>query len=189
MTPLPKQKMSLEEYFEFDRNAEGNFEYFDGEVFEMSGVSPNHATIEVNLITKLSQPALNRKCQVFPANLRFKVPVLPTYRYPDLSVACGAAKFVEIGGLQCLVNPVLIIEVLSASTQSYDQGEKFREYKSIESFQEYMLVSSESKNVAHYLKHNDRFWLQSDYVAGESLHITTLDFDLSVDEIYRGVEI
>lgn len=189
MTPLPKQKMSLEEYFVFDRNAEGNFEYFDGEIFEMSGVSPNHATIEVNLITKLNQPALNRKCQVFPANLRIKVPVLPTYRYPDLSVVCNGAKFIEVGGLQCLVNPVLIVEVLSASTQSYDQGEKFREYKSIETFQEYLLVSSESKNVAHYLKHNDRFWLQSDYVAGESLHITTLDFDLSVDGIYRGVEI
>lgn len=188
MTPLPKQKMSLEEYFEFDRNAEGNFEYFDGEIFEMSGVSPNHATIEVNLITKLNQPALNRKCQIFPANLRIKVPALTTYRYPDLSVACGGAKFVEVGGLQCLVNPVLIVEVLSASTESYDRGEKFREYKTIETFREYLLVASENKNVSHFLKHKERFWLQSDYVAGEAVHITTLDFDLSVDEIYQGIE-
>jgi len=188
MTALPIRKMPLEEYFELDRNAEGNFEYFDGEIFEMSGVSPNHATIEVNLITKLSPAALNRKCQLFPTNLRVKVPALPTYRYPDLSVVCGGARFAEIGGLQCLVNPILIVEVLSASTESYDRGEKFREYKSIEAFQEYLLVSSESKNATHYLKHSERFWLQSDYITGESLHITTLNFDLQVDEIYQGIE-
>lgn len=188
MTALPKQKMSLEEYFELDRNAEGNFEYFDAEIFEMSGVSVNHARIERNLLNKLTDKAFEKGCEVFPANLRVKVPTLPTYRYPDLSIACGELKFEEIGGLQCLVNPVLLVEVLSESTESYDRGEKFRLYKTIESFREYVLVSSHSKDVTHYLKHNDRFWLQSDYVAGESLHITTLDFDLSVDDIYREIE-
>lgn len=187
MTAVPEHKLSLEEYFELDRNAEGNYEYFDGEVFEMSGVSPNHATIEINLIVG-TNPAANKKgCRAFPANLRIKVPALPTYRYPDLSVACGAAEFEEIGGLQCLVNPVLIIGILSASTESYDRGEKFRQYKSIETFREYILVSSESKNVTHFLKHNERFWLQSDYDAGESVHISTLDFDLNIDEIYQGI--
>jgi len=94
---------------------------------------------------------------------------------------------IKIGGLQCLANPVLLVEVLSESNESYDPGEKFRQYKSIESFREYLLISSQSKDVTHYLKHNDRFWLQSDYIAGESLHITTLDFDLVVDEIYQGI--
>lgn len=187
MTAVPVPKMSLEEYFEFDRNSEGNYEYFDGEVFEMSGVSPNHARIERNLTVKTSAKAAEKGCEVFPANLRIKVPALPTYRYPDLSIACGEAKFEKMGGLDCLVNPILLIEILSGSIESYDRGEKFRQYKSIESFREYILISSESKNVTHFLKHNERFWMQSDYEAGESLRIETLDYDLSVDEIYQGM--
>lgn len=189
MTAVPKHKLSLEEYFELDRNAEGNYEYFDGEIFEMSGVSPNHATIEINLIVDINPAANKKECRVFPANLRIKVPSLPTYRYPDLSVVCGEAKFEEIGGLQCLANPVLIIEILSASPESYDRGEKFRQYKSIETFREYLLISSDSKNVTHFLKHNERFWLQSDYETGESVHISTLGFDLNIDDIYQGITI
>lgn len=188
MTALPKQKMSVEDYFELDRNAEGNFEYFNGEVFEMSGVSPNHARVERNLLNNLTDKAFEKCCEVFPANLRVKVPALTTYRYPDLSIVCGKANFEEIGGLQCLVNPILLVEVLPEATESYDRGEKFRLYKTIESFCEYILVSSRSKDVTHFLKHKDRFWLQSDYIAGESLHITTLNFDLAVDEIYREIE-
>ena len=189
MTALPKtNKYTLEEYFELDRNAEGRFEYFDGYVFELSGVSPEHADIEMNLAEIINPVARQRGCRAFPANLRVRVPVLPTYRYPDLSVACGQAEFVEIGGLRCLVNPVLLVEVLSESTAAYDADGKFREYKSIESFREYILISQTEPSITHYLKHNGRFWLQSQYTAGESLHITALDYDLNLDDIYRSVE-
>lgn len=188
MTAVPKSKMTLEEYFEFDKNAEGNFEYFNGEIFEMSGVSVEHATIKVNLITKFSLQANKKGCRVFPANLRLKVPTLPTYRYSDLSLVCGKAEFIEVSGLQCLVNPVLIVEVLSDSTEKYDRGEKFREYKSIESFREYLLISSTDKNVTLFQKHNERFWLQSDYTTGEAFHLNTLDLDVNVDDLYQGVE-
>ncbi len=189
MTALATRKYTLEEYFELDRNAEGNFEYFDGEILEMSGVSPEHATIEVNLISKLNPVCISRGCRVFPSNLRIKVPVLPTYRYPDLSVACGETVFVEIQGLQCLVNPILIVEVLSESTGGCDRGEKFRQYKSIESFREYLLVSQTEKFVTLFQKHSERFWLQSDYVADEAFHLNTLNLDLSVEEIYQTVEL
>lgn len=188
MTAVPREKMTLEEYFEFDKNAEGNFEYFDGEIFEMSGVSVEHATIEMNLAEIINPVARKKGCRAFPANLRIKVPILPTYRYPDLSTVCGNAEFVEVSGLQCLVNPNLIIEVLSDSTEKYDRGEKFREYKSIESFSEYLLISSTDKNVTLYQKHNGRFWLQSDYIVGETFHLNSLDLDVNVDELYLGVE-
>lgn len=189
MTALPKRKYTLEEYFELDKNAEGNFEYFDGEIFEMSGVSPEHATIEMNLAEIFNPIARRRGCRAFPANLRIKVPALPTYRYPDLSVVCGETVFEEIQGLQCLVNPMLIVEVLSESMEFYDRGEKYRQYKSIESFQEYLLVSQTAEFVTLFQKHNEKFWLQSDYITGESFHLNTLDLDLQVDEIYQGVEI
>src|SRR6266700_2084034 len=74
MTPNPRQKMTLEEYFEFDKKAEGNFEYFDGDIFEMSGVSPNHARIERNLTLNLTPKAFEKGCEAFPANLRIKIP-------------------------------------------------------------------------------------------------------------------
>ncbi|MDQ2747263.1 MAG: Uma2 family endonuclease [Acidobacteriota bacterium] len=189
MTAVPKKKYTLEEYFELDKNAEGNFEYFDGEIFEMSGVSPEHATIEVNLAEVFNPAARKLGCRAFPANLRIKVPMLPTYRYPDLSAVCGETVFVEIQGLQCLVNPILIVEVLSERTEFYDRGEKFRQYKSIESFREYLLVSQTEKFITLFQKHNEKFWLQSDYIAGETFHLNTLDIDLTVEEIYQGVEI
>ena len=188
MQAIANQIYTLEEYFELDKNAEGNFEYFDGEIFEMSGVSPNHATIEMNLAEMFSPKAKKKSCRAFPSNLRVKVPMLPTYRYPDLTIACGKAVFVEIGGLQCLVNPNLIVEVLSDSTERYDQNEKFRQYKSIESFNEYLLISSTEKVVFLYQKHNGRFWLRSDYESGESFHLKTLDCDFDLDDLYQGVE-
>jgi Uma2 family endonuclease len=188
MTAIPKTKMTLEEYFEFDKNAEGNFEYFNGEIFEMSGVSVNHGRIERNLTVKLSPRAFEKGCEIFPANNRIRVPTVPLYRYADLSLVCGKLVYEQVGGLECLVNPVLIIEVLSDSTEKFDKGEKFRQYKLIESFREYLLVEQHSKNVTLYLKHNDRFWLQSDYTAGETFHLDTLDLDVEVDELYQGVE-
>jgi len=189
MTSLPERKYTLEEYFELDKNAEGNFEYFDGDIFEMSGVSRSHATIEMNLAEIINPVARRRGCRAFPANLRIKVPTLPTYRYPNLSVVCGEATFTQVSGLDCLVNPILIVEVLSDSTEFYDRGEKFRQYKSIESFGEYLLISQNEPFITLFQKHNGRFWLQSDYVAGEMLRVNTLDLDLNVDEVYQGVEI
>jgi Uma2 family endonuclease len=187
MTPNPERKMSLEEYFEFDKNSEGNFEYVDGEIFEMSGVSVEHSTIELNLAVQITPRAREKGCQPFSANFSIKPASVLTYRYPDLSVVCGRAEFVDISGLQCLINPVLIAEVLSDSTEKYDRGEKFREYKSMESFREYLLISSTTISVTLIQKHNERFWLQSDYAAGESFHLNTLDIDVAVDDLYQGV--
>ncbi|MEP6925025.1 MAG: Uma2 family endonuclease [Pyrinomonadaceae bacterium] len=187
MSAVLKQNYTLEEYFELDRNSDANYEYFDGEIFEMSGVSPNHARIEHRLNRIFGARADEKGCEVFPANLRIKVPDLPPYRYPDLSVVCGAAKFETIGGLECLTNPKMLVEVLSNSTASFDKGDKFKFYKSIESFNEYLLISQFEKLVTQYIRHNERFWLRGDYETGETIKITTLDFDLNVEEIYQGV--
>ena len=189
MTPNPVKRMSLEEYFEFDKNAEGNFEYFNGEVLEMSGVSVEHSSIELNLALLIAPRARELGCQAFSANFRVKPASVLTYRYPDLTVACGKAEFVDISGLQCLANPVLIVEVLSDSTEQYDRGGKFREYKSIETFQEYLLVSSTTVSVTLIQKRDERFWFHSDYVAGETFHLNTLDLDIAVEDLYQGLDL
>lgn len=187
MTAVPLKKMSLEEYFEFDKNAEGRFEYFDGEVFEMSGVSIQHADIEANLIALLKKELGLRVCKVNPANVRIKVPKLPTYRYADISALCEERIIEKISDVDVLVNPSLIVEILSPSTERYDRGEKFTEYKSIASFREYLLISQEKKFVTLFTKHNERFWFQSEYVGGEFFRLESLDCSLNVDEIYDGI--
>ena len=188
MTPNPVPKMTLEEYFEFDKNSEGNFEYFDGELFEMSGVSVEHSTIEINLAEILAPRARAKGCRSFSANFRIKPPTVVTYRYADFSIVCASPMYVTLGGVECLSNPLLIVEILSESTEKFDRGDKFREYKSIESFAEYLLVSSMAVSVTLFQKHHDRFWLQSDYSAGESFHLNVLDIDMNVDQFYQGVE-
>lgn len=188
MTAVPQKKITLEEYFELDRNAEGRFEYHDGFVVEMSGVSIGHGDIEANLMTILKNKLASRDdCKVNPANVRIKVPKLPTYRYADLSALCVERLVGQIAGLDVLINPSLIVEVLSPSTSAYDRGEKFAEYKSIESFREYLLVEQDKKFVTLYTKHSERFWFQSEYFAGETFRLESLNIELSVDEIYQGI--
>lgn len=187
MTAILKEKITLEEYFELDKNAEGRFEYHDGYAFEMSGVSITHADIEANLMTILKNKLASRDCKVNPANVRIKVPKLPTYRYADLSALCGKRIVGRIAGLDVLVNPSLIVEILSPSTAYYDRGEKFTEYKSIESFKEHLLVDQDKKFVTLYTKHNEKFWFQSEYFEGENFQLESLNTELSVDEIYQGI--
>lgn len=187
MATQPKTRLTIEEYIELDKNSEERFEYFDGEVFNMSGVHPNHALLESRLITSLNNQTAGRGCFIYPANLRVKVPSTPPYRYPDLSALCSKPEFEEHSGLLCLTNPVVLIEVLSPSTEAFDRGDKFTHYKSIASFREYLLVAQNKKNVTHYIKQSERAWLQTEYSAGEVLQIVSLECELDVDTLYNGI--
>ncbi len=188
MTPNPVPKMTLEDYFEFDKNAEGRFEYFDGEVFELSGVSEAHSRIEQILAGKLLPLADAKGCRTYNSSFRVKPKTISTYRYPDFSLVCGEPIYTLVGGVQCLTNPQLIIEILSDSTERYDRGEKFTEYKSIENFVEYLLISSTNIHVTLFQKHNERFWFMSEYSADEEFHLNTLDIDIPVKDLYQGIE-
>ena len=186
-TLISSQQMTLEEYLEFDYNAEGRFEYFDGEVIEMSGGSPEHSLL-ANRLGRLLGNALDPKgCLVFQSDALLKVPKMPPYRYGDVSVLCGKVIYEDLGNQKLLVNPMLIVEVLSDSTEKFDKGDKFTAYKSILSFREYLLIDQYKKFVTLYTKHNERFWFQSEYVAGETLKLESVDCELKVDEIYQGI--
>jgi Uma2 family endonuclease len=187
MDAAAQTKMTLEEYLEFDKNSDGRFEFHNGYIVEMSGVSIEHGDIEANLMTILKNKVADRDCKINPANIRLKVPKLPTYRYADLSALCGKRIVEKFSGLDVLVNPALIVEVLSPSTENYDRVEKFTEYKSIESFREYLLISQTKPFVTLYTKYNEIFWFQSEYKVGETLKLESLDCELNVDEIYAGI--
>ena len=179
--------MTLEEYLEFDYNSEGRFEYFDGEVFELSGGTPEHALLSSRIAHLLSRELLAKGCLIYSSDLHLKVPKLPPYRYADVTVLCGQPIYEQISKLRCLANPVLLVEVLSFSTEAFDRGDKFEGYKSISSFTEYLLVSQDKKAITHFVKHNERFWLQTKYGAGEVFKLSSVDCSLEVDEIYQGI--
>ena len=179
--------MSLEEYLEFDFNAEGRFEYFEGEVFEMSGGSPEHALLGSQFGRLLGNQIVSKGCLVYSSDIKIKVPTLPPYRYGDVSALCEKPIYEEVGNQRLLVNPTLIVEVLSTTTEKYDRDKKFKAYKSIESLREYLLIWQNEKFVMLFTKHNEKFWFQSDYVENETLRLESVECQLSVDEIYQNI--
>jgi Uma2 family endonuclease len=188
MQSNPVQKMTLEEYLEFDYNSEGRFEYVNGDVIEMSGGSPEHSRLAHRIGRLLGNAIEPKGCAVYQSDVKLKVPVITTYRYADVSALCGKPIYQDYFKQRLLVNPTLIIEVLSPSTESYDKDKKFREYKSIESLKEYLLVSQEEVLITLYTKYNEKFWLHSQYESGETLKLESLECELNVDEIYAGIE-
>ncbi len=185
--PITSKQMTLEEYLEFDYNAEGRYEYFEGEVFEMSGGSPEHSLLGNQIGRLLGNQLVAKGCSVYNSEVQIKVPTMLPYRYADVSALCGQPIYEDLGNQRLLVNPTLIVEVLSPSTEKYDRDLKFKEYKSIESLRHYLLVSQSEKFVALYTKHNEKFWFQSEYVEGETLKLESLECELSVEEIYQGI--
>ena len=187
MTAVLKEKMSLEEYLEFDSESEGRFEYFNGEVFEMSGGSPEHSLL-ANRIGRLLGNQLDPKgCLVYQSDAKIKVPAMPPYRYGDVSALCGQPVYEQLINQKLLVNPALIVGVLSPSTEKYDRASKFKAYKSIESLREYMLVWQDEIFIMLLSRHSENFWFQTEYGPGDKVKIESLDCELSVGEIYKGI--
>lgn len=188
MVANPKHHYTLEEYFELESRSEERYEYWNGEVFCMSGVSPEHDQIESNMHFHLRAKLVRRNCRTFLANMRIKVPSAPPYRYADLSALCGEPRFEKIGGVDALANPSLIIEVLSDSTEAYDRGDKFTHYKSIPTFGEYLLIAQRRPHVTQFIKQDKSAWLQREFNdLNEVLHLTSLNCELSLVEIYQNV--
>lgn len=188
MAAHPRRKYTLEEYFDLELSTNERYEYLNGDVFCMSGVSEQHDQIEGNLNLSLRLALRERPCRVFLANMRIKVPSLPPYRYADLSVACGEPVFEKIGGVDALTNPTLIIEVLSESTEAYDRGDKFTHYKSILSLREYLLVAQHRAHVTHYAQNEDGSWSYSEFNdVSASVHLPSVDCVLELTSVYEGV--
>ncbi|MBL8205073.1 MAG: Uma2 family endonuclease [Blastocatellia bacterium] len=188
MSAQPKHKYTLEEYLEMDRQSEERLEYWDGEIFDMSGASEEHGEIEANLAIYLGRRLKEGGCRIFLANTRLKVPSLPPYRYGDTSASCKQAQFEKIGGVDVLTNSSLVIEILSKSTEAYDRGLKFSHYKSIPSFCEYLLIAQELPHVTHYIKQDERVWNQREYTQlDEVVQLVSVRCEITLRELYESV--
>lgn len=188
MSTQPQRRYTLEEYFALEHASEAKYEYWQGEVYAMSGASPAHVQIQINLITLLRSQLRGRPCRIFSSDMRLKVPSLPPYRYPDLSALCGEPIFELIGGLEVLTNPTLIVEILSPTTEAFDRGDKFTHYKSIPSFIEYVLIAQHRPYIGLYVKQSPEVWSYrecNDLLT--SLYIPSLECQLVLEELYQDV--
>lgn len=188
MRAIANQTYTLEEYFELERNSEEKWEFWDGNVWCMSGASFKHEDIVANLLRELGN-RLPDGCRVSGSNVRVKVPLFPPYRYPDLTIVCGKREREIISGLEVLLNPHTIIEVLSPSTEAFDRGAKFTYYKSIPSLKEYLLIAPDRPHITHFIKRTEDEWLNRDFVGVEtSLLLPNYDIEVPLSGIYRNIE-
>ena len=187
MSRQPKTYSTPEEYLALERQAEYKNEYFDGEIFAMVGASRKHNLITTNITRELSQQLKTKPCEVYSSDMRIRIPHANIYTYADVTVVCGEPKF-EDAELDTLLNPDVIVEVLSKSTASYDRRQKFAFYRTIESLTDYLLVSQDGFHVEHYARQNDGRWLLSDFRSPEDvLPLDSLGCTLPLGEIYDKV--
>jgi len=188
MRPQEKTKMTPEEYLEFEKNSELKHEYLDGELFAMVGARKNHNWINSNIVRELGAQLKETSCMVFSSDMRVKIEELQKYTYPDIVVACARIEFLE-DELDSLLNPVIVIEILSDSTEAYDRGLKFKHYRLIESLREYILVSQYSSVVEKYVRDEGGIWLYSSMDdMDQTLMIDSIECELPLLEIYHRVE-
>lgn len=159
MDPRPKPYLSPEQYLAAERGADRRSEYFDGEMFAMTGGSRAHNLVVTNLVGELRQQLKGRSCELYPSDLRVRVSATGLYTYPDIVAVCGEPRFDDDEQADTLLNPTLIVEVLSPTTEAYDRGRKFEHYRTLASLQEYLLVSQEVPRIEQFLRQDDGHWL------------------------------
>ena len=182
-------QISPEEYLEFERKSASKHEYLKGEVFPMTGASLKHNLISVNITAEFRRQLKQTDCKVVTNDMRVKAPGATLYTYPDVVAYCGE-PLLEDEQFDTLLNPCLIVEVLSKSTAAYDQEEKFGYYRTIESLNEYVLVAQNAHHVAQFAKQPDGRWLLTDIRGLESsVALTSVPCTLALEEIYDGVSV
>ena len=179
--------LSPEEYLEIERKSDHKSEYYQGEMFAMSGGSRRHDRIVVPLTFLLEQHLSGKRCEAFSANMRVLATPSGLYTYPDLSVACEEPQFVD-SQVDTLINPTLLVEVLSPSTEDYDRGKKAKLYRAIPSLQELLLVAQDSYEVELYRRQTDGSWSLIEAKGLESsITLASIGYTLELGELYRRV--
>ena len=180
--------MTPEEYLAMEEQADEKSEYFDGVVTLMAGGSANHNDIRYNVASDLRSGLRGSQCRSFDSETRLLIQENGLYTYPDVMAVCGEIERAETK-TETITNPVLIIEVLSPSTESYDRGLKFERYRTIETFREYVLVHQDRPFIEHYRKGEDSVWLIK-FIQGLDATLTfeTISYELSLRLIYRTLE-
>ncbi|HEY9735689.1 MAG TPA: Uma2 family endonuclease [Trichocoleus sp.] len=190
MSQATEQRIyTAEEYLELEGSSKERHEYVNGEIKLMTGGTPDHNEIAGNLLVALKLALRGKPYRVFVTDQRLWIPAYDLYTYPDVMVVAKPLEF-QAGRTDTLMNPCFIAEVLSKSTQDYDHGEKFTAYRTIPTFQEYLLIDQYSTHVEHHVKTSPNQWLLSEYESPEVvLSLQALDCQIAIADLYAGLEL
>ena len=187
MSTVPRSLLTPQEYLERERRAETRSEFYRGEMFAMSGASWEHTLIKDNFSREAGLKLKGGSCKVLTSDLRVKVDASGVYTYPDIVIVCQEPQF-EDQVFDTLLNPRVIVEVLSESTEKYDRGLKFGNYRQLLSLQEYILVSQDRVLVERFVRQGDNTWVLTVFdEPGTGFSFGTIEAEIPLDEIYRGV--
>jgi Uma2 family endonuclease len=188
MSTVPKRLLTEAEYLAKERTAEFRSEFYRGEMFAMSGASREHNVIALNIATELHRQLQGGPCEVYATDMRVRVSPAGLYTYPDVIVVCGGPEFLD-DEVDTLLNPTVLIEVLSPSTASYDRGDKALLYRKLESLRELLLVEQEFAAAEQYIRQPNGDWLikQAEKM-GSAVELPSIGCRLTFEEIYARIE-
>jgi Uma2 family endonuclease len=185
----PKTFLTPEQYLEIERQAERKSEYYNGEMFAMAGAKEAHSLLVTSLVARLHEQLRWRPCRVYPSDMRVRVKPNGLYTYPDVIAVRGEPRFLD-AQRDTLLNPALLVEVLSPSTEAYDCGRKFEQYRAIESLRDYLLVASDRLHVDLYTRQADGRWLVTSADSMEdSLTLESVGAQLTLADLYEKVDL
>lgn len=187
MSTVPKHFITPEEYLRRENDAEFRSEYFRGEMFAMAGASANHNLIVGNCVQTLGQQLKKKPCRVYPSDLKLRIEATGLFTYPDLSVVCGEPQLESEGG-DVLLNPVVLVEVLSDSTEAYDRGKKFEHYRTIPSLKHYVLIAQDRHSIDCFSRQANGSWLLTSCQGlDEKVELDAIGSELVAAEVYDKV--
>jgi Uma2 family endonuclease len=187
MSTLPQPRLTPAEYLARERKTEHKSEYLKGEIYAMTGASRSHNRIALNVAGELRTQLRERPCEAFIADMRIKVNPTGLYTYPDVAVVCGEPEF-EDRELDTLLNPTVIVEVLSESTEAYDRGEKFAHYRRLESVAEYVLIAQDRIRIERFVRDGEQWILTEVSDPAGVLMLEAIACRLELRDIYERVE-
>jgi len=179
--------ISAQEYLRFERGAKEKHEYFEGQIIAMAGASLAHNRMVTNIVSEIGYFLKNKSCEILPSDIRISVPSFESYMYPDATIVCGKPEM-EDEKFDTLKNPSVIFEVLSPSTEDHDRGKKFFFYRQIPTLKEYVLINTTKYFVEISRRQEDNSWMFEEISNADSyLNITTIDFQISLEKLYKNV--
>ena len=183
---LTQTHYTAEEYLALERCASYKSEFHDGQIYAMTGASRKHNLVSGNIYRELSLQLKKRPCEAYINDMRVKAAKAQGYHYPDIAVVCATPQF-EDAHVDTLLNPTLLIEVLSPSTEAFDRGGKFAHYRKIESLQEYLLVAQDQPSIERYLRQGDVWVLSEAEGLDAVMPLESINCVLSLREVYDKV--
>ena len=183
---LAQTYYTAEEYLALERNASYKSEFHDGQIYAMTGASREHNLITVNIAGELRTQLKKCPCETYTNDMRVKAAEAHSYHYPDIVVVCGTPQF-EDAQVDTLLNPTLLVEVLSPSTEAYDRGGKFAHYRKIATLREYLLVTQDQPSIERYLRQGDMWILTEAVGLGATVPLESIGCTLSLREVYDKV--